>query len=354
MERMTLPRGLALLTLPWLEEALRQRRPELRLQSMNIIDVMPGTSTKVRVAIVGDDGSGQLPLTLIIKGGFEEHSARMGPMYENEARFYADILPHINMTAPTCYFAASDPSGEQSIVILEDLKRPGVRFLNPLVPLDFEAVARRLRSMAVYHSQTWQSPLFDKGMPWESVTSRFTDWGLEYAEHYLSPDRWKHYMSSPRGAAVSTRYHDAEWMRSALRELREIETREAVCLIHGDTHLGNLYTEPDGTPGFFDAQVAKACWSTEVAYHIVCALDLADRRNWERALIEVYLEALTDHGIEAPQVEAAMTRYAQGIANGLFIFLINQTDFQSEAINTAYAARFGHAAVDHDLKSLIG
>ena len=354
MESMLLPRSLDQLTQSWLEGALRQHRPEARLRSMEILDVLPGTSTKVRVAIVGDDDLGALPTTLIIKGGFEEHSARMGPMYVNEARFYADIQPHITMRAPICYFAASDPGGEQAIVILEDLRRPSVRFLDPLRPLDFDAVARRLRAMAVYHSQTWQSPLFAKGMAWENVTSRFTDFGLQYAEHYLAPERWQHYMASPRGAAVSTRYHDADWMRAALRELGEIERREPVCLIHGDTHLGNLYVEGDGTPGFLDAQVAKACWSTEIAYHIICALDLADRRKWEFALVEVYLEELIAQRVAAPPKDVAMKRYAQGIANGLFVFLINQIDFQTEAVNTAYAARFGQAAVDHDLKSLIG
>lgn len=354
MKSMPLPHSLDQLTQTWLEGSLRQHRPEARLRSMEVVDVLPGTSTKVRVAIVGDDASGPLPATLIIKGGFEEHSARMGPMYENEARFYADVQPHITMQTPICYFSASDPGGQQSIVIMEDLRRPGVCFLDPLRPLDFEAVSRRLRAMAVFHAQTWQSPLFAKGMAWEGVTSRFTDFGIRYAEYYLAQERWKHYIASPRGAAVSTRYHDSDWMRAALLALGEFEQLEPVCLIHGDTHLGNLYVEGDGTPGFLDAQVAKACWSTEVAYHIVCALDLADRRNWEVELVEIYLAALADQGIDVPNLSHAMMRYVQGIANGLFIFLINQTEFQTEAVNTAYAARFGQAAVDHDLKSIIG
>lgn len=354
MDLTALPRTLDQLTPSWLEGALRQRRPEARVASMTVLDVIPGTSTKVRVAVGGEDGSGRLPDTLIIKGGFEEHSARMGPMYENEARFYADVQPRITMRSPACYFAAADPSGEQSIVILEDLRAAGVRFLEPLRPLDFDSVARRLRAMAVYHAQSWESPLFRTGSAWESVPSRFADWAMVYTDHYLAPERWAHYMASPRGAAVSTRYHDPAWMRSALTALGEAERSGPICLIHGDTHLGNLYEEAGGAPGFFDAQVVRASWSTEVSYHIVCALDLSDRRKWETGLVEIYLEALAGEGIAAPGIDEGMRRYAEGVANGLFIFLVNQIDFQTEAVNTAYAARFGSAAVDHNLRSLIG
>lgn len=40
------------------------------------------------------------------------------------------------------------------------------------------------------------------------------------------------------------------------------------------------------------------------------------------------------------------------IAYGLFIFFVNETRFQTEAVNTAYTARFGAAALDHDTVAL--
>ena len=67
--------------------------------------------------------------------------------------------------------------------------------------------------------------------------------------------------------------------------------------------------------------------------------------------------AATARAVEASKVSSTYERFA-GIcailAGGLtlvysvsFIFLINETAFQSEATNTAYAARFGAAAAQH-------
>jgi hypothetical protein len=124
-------------------------------------------------------------------------------------------------------------------------------------------------------------------------------------------------------------------------------------MIHGDTHLGNLYIEADGTPGFFDAQVARTAWHHEVSYHIVCAADLADRAQWERPLLEHYLAELRATGVDAPAFDAAWLDYRRSITWGLFIFLTNEVRFQTESVNTAYAARFSQAALDHDLRTLL-
>ena len=48
----------------------------------------------------------------------------------------------------------------------------------------------------------------------------------------------------------------------------------------------------------------------------------------------------------------AWEAHRREIAYGLFIFLINETQFQTEAVNTAYCARFGAAALDHDTVAL--
>ena len=72
-------------------------------------------------------------------------------------------------------------------------------------------------------------------------------------------------MQQPRGAAVSTSLHDGQWMRQALRNLSAYHQQWPMCLIHGDTHLGNpLHRSRIGTPGFFDAQTSRAPWQTEV------------------------------------------------------------------------------------------
>jgi hypothetical protein len=327
----------------WLGRALG--RP---VEPAEIVDILWGTSTKIRVRVRGAG----LPETLIVKGGFEEHSPKMAAMYANEARFYADIQPHVPMPSPRCWFTGSDPGSHQSIVIMEDLCRDGVVLCDALQPQGFEQIARRLEVMADYHAATWRSPRFAPGGLWSDIHSRFETWGLAYMRRYLVPEVWDHYMASPRGAAASIRFHDRDWMERALVRIGEIQHAQPRCLIHGDTHLGNLYIAEDGEPGFFDAQVAYTAWHHEVSYHIVCAADLADRAGWERPLLDHYLQALARHGVRI-DADQAWLDYRRSIAWGLFIFLTNEVKFQTEAVNTAYAARFSQAALDHDLRALL-
>jgi hypothetical protein len=341
-------------TANWLTSALRQRRQSVTVTGVEIVDVIFGTSTKIRVrATYRGPGAEGLPPTLIVKGGFEEHSRDMGPMYASEARFYADVVPYISMPSPICYFTGSDPRSHQSIVIMEDLRRPGLTFCDPLAPQSFEQVARRLDAMARYHAETWDSPNFDAGGPWADICSRFDTWGLEFQQRFLVPEVWSRCMASPRGAASSIVWHDRDWMQHALQKIAEIQFSQPRCLIHGDTHLGNLFIYEDGRPGFFDAQVCRTAWHHEISYHIVCALDVADRARWEAALLERYLVALEANGVDAPEFEAAWLDYRRSIAWGLFIFLTNPTKYQAEAVNTAYASRFSNAALAHDLKRLL-
>jgi len=339
-------------TREWLEAALRSDRPGLRLDSAAVVDVMPGTSTKIRVRLETRPED-RLPSTLIVKGGFEAHSPAMAPMYHTEMRYYRDVQGRVPIPSPACFFAGADPSSHQSIVILEDLTARNVRFCDALEPESAESVAKRLTVMARYHAATWNSTQFAKGGVFDWVSGRHEGWSVVYQDHYLEPARWEHYMSLPRAAVVAPRLRDREWMRSALRRLGRQHALASDCLCHGDTHLGNLYVDPDGTPGFFDPQVARCPALFEVTYHIVGALAVAERRRHEQSLLRHYLEELQRFGIDAPQPDAAWLSYRSEIAYGLFIFLINETRFQTEAINTAYTTRFGAAAIDHGTHELL-
>jgi Ecdysteroid kinase-like family len=340
-------------TRDWLEAALRVARPALRLESAQLVDVIPGTSTKIRVRLRSRGDRVELPATLIVKGGFEDHSSAMGPMYFNEMRFYRDVQPYVAIQSPRCYYAGTDPGSHQSIVIMEDLAARGVHFCHPLQPQTPTQVRRRLSSMARYHAGTWASPEFAPGGRFDWIGGRHEGWSVTYQQHYLEPARWHHYMAQPRGAAVAAKLRDRDWMQHALSALGAYHGNWPVCLCHGDTHLGNLYEEADGTPGFFDAQVAKGPWQLEVTYHLVGALDIADRRAHEHELLQHYLDELQRHGAPAPSLDEAFEAHRREIAYGLFIFLINETRFQTEAVNTAYTARFGVAALDHDTHGLL-
>jgi hypothetical protein len=348
-EFMPLPVEIGQIDAAWLTAALRTRTPGVTVRAMEVADVRHGTCTKIRLRLDLDDAAERagIPRSVILKGGFEQHSRDMAYMHETEVRGYQEVLGSLGLPSPACYFAAYDAERGQGVIVMEDLVARGVRFCDPLKPQGFDEVARRLTELARFHAKSWGSPEFRPGGRWEWQQDVMPD-VRSYAQPFLKPEVWDRFVGSPRGAAVSVRFHSAEWMADAFDRMVLLSATEPHCVLHGDTHLGNLYVDPDGTPGFFDSLPAHGPAMSEVAYHMACALDTADRRRWEGALVGHYLGQLRANGVAAPDFDDAMHQYAVYLARAYFIFIINDADFQSEAVNTAYTARISAAMIDHD------
>jgi aminoglycoside phosphotransferase (APT) family kinase protein len=152
----------------------------------------------------------------------------------------------------------------------------------------------------------------------------------------------------PRGVAVSRYFHDRDRMERAMERLRVIDRQGVPCLLHGDPHLGNLYFDADGTAGMLDWQTAyKGPWAHDVAYFIASALDVLDRRDWERPLLRHYLDQLRTRGVAPPSFDEAWDGYCCQMVYGLYYWLVNPVEFQAELNNCAVAPRFALAAIDH-------
>jgi hypothetical protein len=338
------------ITAQWLTAALALGHSGVVVESAQVKDVILGTSTKIRVALrCNAAGRAQgIPETLIVKGGFEAHSPQLAFMYAAEMRFYRDLLPRLPMNAPRCWYAASDPQSHQSIVVMEDLVPRNVRFCRVQQPHTYAQAEAFLEAMARWHAAWWDHPaLADDGeLGWVGRT--FDQFGWMYANRYLQPQVWAHWMEQPRGQAVAAPLRDRDRMEAALRALDASRASATPTLVHGDTHPGNLYLEADGKAGFLDAQMRRSPWVQDVAYHLTASLDLLDRPRWEEALLAHYLRCLAREGVRNPPTFAqAWDAYRNELVYGLFIFLINETAFQTEATNTAYAARFGAAVAQH-------
>jgi hypothetical protein len=349
-----LPLTIEEITPEWLTAAIGQRFPGVQVTASDVVDVNHGTCTKVRLRLAMN-AAGQaagIPETVILKGGFEPHSRDMYLTHEKEVRAYRDLFSELKLHSPACYFAGLDGARRQGIVIIEDLVARGVRFCRPQQPETPDAVARRLAALAAFHARSWDSPELRSGGRWSWAHDMLLE-SLSYMDRYLEPEIWDYYVRQPRGAAVAVQFQDRDWMAAALKALPVVARDLPRCLVHGDTHLGNLYVDPDGTPGFFDPQPMQAPALLEVTYHIAGALDPADRPRCERELVAHYLDKLRGHGIAAPDLDSAMQQYAAFLTLGYCIFLINAADFQPEAINTAYTARFSAAMLDHDSYALI-
>jgi hypothetical protein len=334
----------------WFRQALALAQPGVEVAQVRLVQDIPGTSSKLRFHVDYAPGrDGGLPPTILVKGGFAPHSDMFLSMHLTEMRYYRDIAPNAVLDTPACYFAGEDAATGRSVVLLEDITLRKVRWLSALEGLDWHDVARFVDVLASFAAQYWASPELEPGGRLEWVIDSYSAEAKAYMDHYLDPARWDDFMHRPRCACLPRRLRDRDRMCAVLGHLARRLGTQGLTLSHGDTHLGNLYVNRDSTPGYLDAQPRRAPWVKDFAYHVAVALDIDDRRAWERPLLARYLRRLTEAGLaEIPSFEEAWHDYGCELNYGLFIFMINESHFQHEEINTAYTARFGAAVMDHD------
>jgi hypothetical protein len=342
------------ITPEWLTAALRHRAPGVTVHGFDVVDVVDTTTTKVRLRLDRDAPAtaAGIPELVIVKGGFRAHGRELEKMHLREVRAYRDVFPDVPLHTPTCFFADFDAERRQGIVIMEDLVERGVEFCHASKPQSQEQVARRLSALAAFHASTWDSPELGPGGKWGDLVD-FFDVMRGFFDRYTSAENWQRFMHAPRGAATSVRFHDRDWMIEGWTRVTRYGQSLPQCVLHGDVHLGNLYTDTDGTPGFFDPLASRGPGMLEVSYHVSASIDVADRSRWEGALVRHYLDELRRHGVDAAPFDEAMRQYAVFLIYGLFIWLTTESHYQAEAVNTANAARVSAAMLDHDSASLI-
>lgn len=351
-----LPITLEEITPEWMTAALRTRAPGVGVTGCRIVDMVRGTTTKIRLDLDLDDKAtaAGIPSRMILKGGFEPHSREVGmnQMFKREVRAYREVFRAIPLPVPACYFADHDGERQQGIILMEDLVERGVTFCHATRPQSHEQVANRLSVLARFHAGSWGSAELKPGGKWGDMVD-FFDTMREFFEYYVTPEVWRHFVESPRGAATSTRFHDRDWLFASWDKLTRYCQRLPHCVLHGDIHLGNLYIYPDGTPGFFDSIAARGPGMLEVSYHVSCSLDSADRRASEGALVQHYLDELARNGVAVPSFAEAMHQYAIMMLYGYFIWMVTEADRQYEPVNTANSARVSMAMLDHDFLTKI-
>ncbi|MBV9993725.1 MAG: phosphotransferase [Caulobacteraceae bacterium] len=347
---MRMPSGIDDITPGWLTEAFGESNPGLEVQDAAVRDVAHGACTKLRIGL--RTNRNDFPSTVLMKAGFEGHSPHMRRMHVNEYHAYHDLVPTLGkFSTPHCFFAGQDERGH-ALVVLEDLCLRDVSFLSLQRPIGYELAARFLEGLARLHARWWNSPELDSRFAWAPDP---TEEGMaHYFDLLTTPEEFGRYVAAPRGAAMPRMLIDAARIRRAHAAMREAMETQAQVVNHGDMHLGNLYLNADGSPGYLDWQPRRGAWSIDVSYFMIADLDVVDRRRWQGALLEHYLASLRALGVAAPGFDEAWTAYRQGVVWGLLIWFLNSSRFQTESNNTAAAARFGAAMVDLDTFNLLG
>jgi aminoglycoside phosphotransferase (APT) family kinase protein len=361
-ETFEIPRRYDDVTAQWLTQALRDRWPEVTVTEVRRGPIFGYKQNKFRVHVEYDDTGRRLGLaeSYIVKGNFpgeDDPSTGSAWAMANELRSIRDIVPLLAPPSmPDWYHIAVDE--EVSAIVMEDLKPKGAIFLDAFHTLDLGQAMAFMDAFARMHASTWNSPAFAEGGamgPGSLAAENRKLVNDVYFPTFFRPDNWRAYVELPRGRAMPNQFQDLGRAEKAWYKMWALFKQAAMVVIHGDEHLGNLYLAADGTPGVIDWVARPEHWPVGISYFMLCALDMVDRRRWERPLLSHYVTRLAAYGAkDLPSLQDAWFLYRCATFYPVVTWLNNSAIWQPESINTANVARAVAAAIDHDAFGLLG
>jgi len=290
-----LPKEVEDLDAQWFSQALGQEVTEA-----TVVDRSSGTTGRARVALRGEPG---IPASVFVKlPPFNEQQRalvdRTG-MGVAEARFYRDVAHEVDVRVPGVWFAETDD--HDYIMVLEDLVASGCRFPAP----DDTDIATRARDiveqLAVLHAPFWESERFTPGGSLEWLSERGArggGGGRKFIQGAVDAI----------GDQLDDSFHRiANLYLSRTEEIVQLWRQGAGTLVHGDSHLGNLFVDvaAGDVTGFLDwAVVCRAPGVRDVAYVLCNSVPTEVREPIERELVARYCELLAQEGIGLDPGEA--------------------------------------------------
>lgn len=268
-----------------------------------------------------------------------------------EAGFYTMLRPKLDIEAPRAFHAQIDEKSYRSIFLLEDVRAArGAVFGNPTsLYVDRPMAESMITNIAAYHGRYWDSPdLHHMSFPptsleFQARANSVTDFrkrtlvGVDRAEHLV-----------PREFLL--RRKDA--FPAAMRSL-QLNSRAPWTLLHSDVHIGNWYVAEDGAMGLYDwLLMTRGQWALDLAYALMSALTVEDRRSWEGDLLRLYLDKVTCSGGAPPSFAEAWLRYRQQTMHCLIFWLFTlgsgvlQPQMQPKAVSETNVVRMTQAVVD--------
>src|SRR3546814_21042 len=157
----------------------------------------------------------------------------------------------------------------------------GARFPNVLSPVSLDELRALLDTLARLHARYWQSPRFGSDLAFlethvEGPLARFMHEQVPLAiQHEIDNENFKREM-------VQRLRTTGDELRQGVAKLHRHQQTLPHTLLHGDTHLGNIYLLPDGRAGLLDWQlVVSGHHMNDVNYIVTTALSIGDRRHHE-------------------------------------------------------------------------
>jgi hypothetical protein len=321
----------------WLTAALGLKFPGIEVVKSELGPIVSRVSTNARFSI---ETAGELPdglsPNLCVKGYFDFFEARSAGT--SEAGFYRELRDSAGLRTFTSHYADVDPETGHGVVITEDVAEEGATFLDGLSEYSVEQTKESLAGLAKLHAAFWNEPSV-ADLPWLAPRMASVVMGRGIKEITGNFD-------GPIGAGVPDDVRDPQRLVDTYKKLaNEVANSDSWTVVHGDTHVGNVYLDPQGQPSWLDWQtVQRGAWYVDVGYHIASALPVEERRLHETELVQHYLAELEANGVAPPPWDEAWDAVRRGAVGGFFFWGITLRVHPS--ITTSLLYRIGNAVSD--------
>ncbi|KAI1851352.1 hypothetical protein JX266_003427 [Neoarthrinium moseri] len=280
------------ITVEWLGSKLRHK-----VKSIENTHSIWGTASKLFYAITyeedetdkNDDGEGR-PTHICIKGVFDPKMIEAQPwtvsLAQREAEFFSKVAPQVrNMIFPKGWW--SGMGEKQGIAIMNDLTKEGCSFAADVASYEVKKVMNGVEQLAALHAQYWGQSQEDHPWIWNNYDPALkficTPWD-DVVRQLGRPQLPEHLMNGKLCNEALNRYFAERNPRFRT-------------LLHGDTHIGNIYFTAEGKIGFLDWSAFHfgSCFH-DIVYHMTAMLSIEDRRSHEMEILDHYLDALHQMG----------------------------------------------------------
>jgi aminoglycoside phosphotransferase (APT) family kinase protein len=341
VQRADIPTSLdAFFDYEWLSEVLDDVTDYERIVGVEQVDSSKTLAQKVRFRATIEDSDGhRRTRSYCVKAHLD---GSPGTDLFSEARFYGELAPLLDLRTPRAYYTAIDEASAEAMIIMDDVVEMGGQFLSARNPYSLDTARDSLGQLARLHASTWGAAR-TTDLEWLSPRIRgMTD--------FFAGEGLQALLDDGRGSEIAPELRDADNLVEAVRRTAD---HDITCVIHGDTHSGNVYLDRERRACWLDWQVVqRGNWATDVGYHLATVLDIESRRAHERDLLRHYLQELAAHGTEVPEWDEAWEQYTLSFSYGYFLWVI--TRISSRAIVLIHIPRLAAALTDHDTFRRLG
>jgi hypothetical protein len=352
--------GLGSLTTSELEQAIGRDAPQAKLLRHDIEIDSRGTTDRARIHLTWDKAGIEagLPTSAFAKGTSTQLAPRVivsaFGCNTYETRFFEEVQPSVADLTIRPYIARSGPGGRY-VIAFEDLALRGdVTFYDADDECPKEHAEAVIDLLAQLHGRFWKSPRFNSDLSWLKTYSRRP--GGPFMQQLFTWSE-KRFMAQDREVPPSVRRLTKTYVQNQAHLAKVWESMPQT-LCHGDTHLGNTFSNPDGTAGIYDWQVFhRMNGLRDVAYFLTHSIPTELRSAEEKTLLGRYLAGLAEAGAgrEAPSLAEAFETYRLLSVDGwiAIVFTLAAGGMQPDDRMEVTAVRAINTLLDLDVESAL-